>query len=189
MNRPITAYGPSFATPDVFVHSAFAFAAGAHAAVGQRRKYTDEPYIVHPARVASLVSQVRPCHDEMIAAAYLHDVVEDTKATIETITEFFGEWVARLVEEVTDVSVPSDGNRAARKAIDREHLANASADAQTIKLADLIDNTRDIVKHDPEFAKTYLREKEALLAVLTKGDRILYDLATRTLEEAKIALS
>jgi hypothetical protein len=71
------------------------------------------------------------------------------------------------------VSRPKDGNRAVRKAIDREHTARAPAGAQTVKLADLIANTRSIVKHDVAFARTYLAEKRLLLEVLTRGDAVL----------------
>jgi hypothetical protein len=77
-----------------------------------------------------------------------------------------------LVVEVTDVSRPTDGNPAQRKALDRAHLARASEWGQTIKLADLID-TADIAAHDPDLAKDYLAEKAALLTVLTKGDKRL----------------
>jgi guanosine-3',5'-bis(diphosphate) 3'-pyrophosphohydrolase len=109
----------------------------------------------------------------MIAAAYLHDVVEDTPVTLEAIELEFGAEVARLVEELTDVSRPEDGNRKTRKAIDREHSAAASPEGQTIKLADLIDNSETITKHDPDFAKVYMREKRALLEVMSDGDRDL----------------
>lgn len=154
------------------VERARVFATAAHAAVGQVRKYTFEPYIVHPTEVASIVVTV-PHTDEMLAAAYLHDVVEDTGVTIADIRAEFGEEVADLVGWLTDVSRPEDGNRAVRKAIDREHTAGAPAGAQTVKLADLIANTRSIVKHDAAFAKTYLAEKRLLLEVLTRGDAVL----------------
>jgi hypothetical protein len=68
------------------------------------------------------------------------------------------------------VSRPSDGNRARRAAIDREHSARASPRAKTIKLADLIDNTRDICKHDPSFARTFLSEVAVLVEVLGQGN-------------------
>jgi (p)ppGpp synthase/HD superfamily hydrolase len=149
------------------------FATAAHAAVGQLRKYTNEPYIVHPAEVVSIVRSV-PHTEAMLAAAWLHDVVEDTGVTIETVRAEFGEEVADLVSWLTDVSRPEDGNRAHRKARDREHTAAAPAEAQTVKLADLISNTRSIVAHDPKFAVTYLEEKRALLAVMTRGDAGLH---------------
>jgi len=89
----------------------------------------------------------------------------------------FGVDVATLVAALTDISRPNDGDRKIRKAIDRNHLAGASARAQTIKLADLIDNSRSIVERDPDFAKVYLAEKRELLAVLTEGDETLLNRA------------
>lgn len=148
------------------------FALAAHAAVAQLRKYTNEPYIVHPREVAQIVGTV-PHSYEMLAAAWLHDVVEDTGVTIEVIREEFGTDVAELVGWLTDVSRPEQGNRATRKAIDRAHTAMAPAEAQTIKLADLISNTKSIMEHDAAFAKTYLAEKKLLLEVMTKGDPVL----------------
>lgn len=152
------------------------FAEWSHGNAGQLRKYTGEPYIVHPREVAALVRSVP--HDEaMVAAAFLHDVVEDTPVSIERIRDIFGDDVASLVDQLTDVSKPSDGNRKARKEIDRQHTAKASARAKTIKLADLISNTESITAHDHEFAKVYLREKRALLEVLKEGDAVLYLIA------------
>ena len=143
----------------------------------QVRKYTEEPYINHPAAVAEILrkSGARP---EVIAAGYLHDVVEDCDVSLEEIEAEFGPDVAKLVDEVTDKSRPEDGNRATRKAIDRDSLAKASPEGQTIKLADLIDNTSSIVERDPNFAKVYLAEKRDLLEVLTKGDRRLWQRAS-----------
>lgn len=156
------------------VRKAHVYAMAAHAAVGQKRKYTGEPYIVHPAAVAKMVAGVPGATKDMVAAAWLHDVVEDTGCTSNDIHMGFGGEIASLVGWLTDVSRPEDGNRAKRKAIDREHTARAPAAAQTIKLADIIDNCRSIVKYDPEFAKVYLEEKRQLLEVLTKGDPGLY---------------
>jgi guanosine-3',5'-bis(diphosphate) 3'-pyrophosphohydrolase len=149
------------------------FATAAHAAVGQLRKYTHEPYIVHPAEVVSIL-KTRPHDPEMVAAAWLHDVVEDTGVSIEVIRAEFGSKVSDLVGWLTDVSRPEQGNRATRKAIDRAHTAAAPAEAQTIKLCDLISNTRSIVEHDEKFARVYLAEKRLLLEVMTKGDRTLW---------------
>jgi (p)ppGpp synthase/HD superfamily hydrolase len=145
------------------------FATAAHAAVAQLRKYTNEPYIVHPAEVVQIL-KTRPHDPEMVAAAWLHDVVEDTGVSIEVIRAEFGSKVSDLVGWLTDVSRPEQGNRATRKAIDRAHTASAPAEAQTIKLCDLISNTRSIVEHDPEFARVYLAEKRLLLEVMTKAD-------------------
>jgi len=154
------------------VEKARIFATAAHSAVAQLRKYTGEPYIVHPAEVVSIVRTVEHT-DEMLAAAWLHDVVEDTGVTIEVIRAEFGDEVAELVGWLTDVSRPEDGPRWFRKKKDREHTAEAPARAHTIKLADLISNSKSIVKYDPRFAKTYLEEKRLLLEVMTRGDSFL----------------
>lgn len=160
---------------------AFAFCIGAHVGAGQKRKYTGEDYYHHPMEVARLVmehaSGSMRCRELMTAAAYLHDVVEDTPVTLILVKQVFGSEVAELVEQLTDVSKPEDGNRAARKAIDLAHTAKASPMAKTIKLADLISNTRSIRQHDPEFAVVYLAEKRALLEVLKDGDPALYKMA------------
>lgn len=151
---------------------AYRFAKEAH--VDQKRKYTFEPYINHPVAVANIVASVsNDCG--MICAALLHDVLEDTDTTFKDIVDCgLGYPIASLVLELTDMSIPSDGNRAARKEIDRQHLAKASDKAQTVKLADLIDNTSSICAHDPNFAKVYMKEKEKLLEVLFRGDSRLY---------------
>ena len=155
-----------------------AFATEAHGAIDQRRKYTGEPYIVHPIAVAELVRSV-PHTPEMIAAALLHDVVEDTPVTIEQIRAAFGEEVAELVDWLTDVSKPGDGNRRVRKHLDLLHTAKAPPAAKTIKLADLIDNTRTISRYDPSFWPVYRREKRALLDVLREGDAKLWAMAAQ----------
>jgi (p)ppGpp synthase/HD superfamily hydrolase len=158
------------------VERARVFATAAHAAVGQKRKYTGEPYIVHPTEVAAIVAEAGGT-DEMVAAAFLHDVVEDTGVTLEDLQNEFGPDVANLVSWLTDVSRPEDGNRRVRKAIDRAHSAEAPAEAQTVKVADLISNSTTILKFDPGFAKVYLEEKRQLLEVLTKADPALLERA------------
>jgi (p)ppGpp synthase/HD superfamily hydrolase len=152
---------------------ALQFAKAAHESIDQRRKYSGEPYIVHPMAVAELVRSV-PHTPEMLAAAYLHDVVEDTPVTIEQIHDEFGPIVGDLVDWLTDVSKPSDGVRRVRKELDRQHTAKAPPEAKTIKLADLIDNTLTIRARDPSFWKVYRREKMALLDVLKEGDPSLW---------------
>jgi len=164
------------------------FAIHAHKRIFHARKYSLQPYDVHLRGVAELVASV--CDDpEIIAAAWLHDTVEDTPATFPEIERAFGPAVMRLVEELTDVSKPSDGNRAARKAIDRRHTAQASPRAKTIKLADLIDNCKDIFKHDVRFGRVYLDEMAALLDVLTEGDATLLRQARALVETCRKRLA
>ena len=155
------------------VKKALEFATEAHK--GQVRKYTGEPYIAHPIEVMGLLKQVVD-DPEMHAAALLHDVVEDTP--IMNVRIGFTPRVAALVSDLTDVSKPEDGNRAARKELDRQHSAQASPEAQTIKLADLISNSKSIMEHDPKFAKVYMREKTALLEVLVQGHPTLHKQAS-----------
>ena len=140
---------------------------------GQFRKYSGLPYIVHPTEVATIVQTVEHS-EEMIAAALLHDVVEDTEYSFEDIANEVSPKVAELVKGLTDVSNPQDGNRKVRKAIDKDHLAEQNAEVQTIKLADVISNSQDIKANDPSFAKVYIEEMKALLEVMTKGDKTLY---------------
>ena len=140
---------------------------------GQMRKYSGLPYIVHPIEVATIVQTVDHT-DEMIAAAMLHDVVEDTDFTLEDIAKRTSQEVADLVEGMTEVSKPEDGNRKTRKAMDRDFLAKQSAEVQTIKLADMISNSQDIKTYDPKFAEVYIPEMKELLKVLDKGDKTLY---------------
>lgn len=146
------------------------FATEAHG--DQLRKYHGTPYISHPLAVADIVKSV-PHTEEMLVAAVLHDVVEDTPVTIEQIFEEFGDKVGELVHYLTDVSKPEDGNRAYRKQLDAEHNAKGPAEAQTIKVADLIHNSSDIASHDPKFWKTYRVEKLNTLNLLEKADATL----------------
>jgi (p)ppGpp synthase/HD superfamily hydrolase len=158
---------------------ALIFATRAHD--GQVRKYTGVPYIYHPIAVAEIVRGF-PHTEEMIAAALLHDVVEDTPVTIEEIQKEFGDKVAELVGWLTDVSKPEDGNRKVRKQMDLEHIAKAPVDAKTVKLADLIDNTSSIVRHDPDFWRVYRKEKAAVLQVLKEGNSMLWQIANEQVE-------
>ena len=158
------------------------YATAAHAAVGQMRKYTDEPYIVHPIRVGDIVDKFGGT-DEMISAAYLHDVVEDTGVSIEDILDMFGSVVAVIVDGLTDVSKPEDGNRAVRKAMDRQHSADATWAVQFVKCADIIDNAADIGENDPSFNVVYRKEMAALLEVLDKvKDDPIYAAAVKAVQ-------
>jgi (p)ppGpp synthase/HD superfamily hydrolase len=157
---------------EFYFGKALIFARLAHGS--QVRKYTGEPYLNHCRDVAETVLAYDP-HVAVIEAALLHDTIEDTSVTAHEIEWFFGKQVAELVLQVSDVSTPAHGNRAARKAIDRDHLARASPAAKTIKLADLISNTKSICRHDPGFARIYLAEKRLLLPVLTGGNPYLWD--------------
>jgi (p)ppGpp synthase/HD superfamily hydrolase len=145
---------------------AVSFAAFAHR--NDVRKYTNEPYIVHPIEVATIVIQYTSSIDGAIVAL-LHDVVEDTEYTISDIIDRFGVKIARHVAAVTKPSKPEDGNRAVRKEMDRLHYVKGETLAQNVKLADIMSNSRNIVKEDPKFARVYLKENLALAESLNKG--------------------
>jgi len=166
------------------IERAAEFARTAHGSINQRRKYTNEPYIVHPRAVAAIVAEVTS-DEAAIAAAWLHDVVEDTPVTIQQIQAEFGSLIAALVSDVTNVSQKVDGNRRYRKAIDLKHLAEADSRAKTIKLADIIDNLNGFSKIDRNFARVYLVEKADQLAVLKEGDPRLYQSAEALLVKCR----
>lgn len=140
------------------------FAAWAHASVNHRRKYTGQPYIVHPAEVALLVQRHSMHTPEMVAVAWLHDVLEDTPVPYAQLRQEFGEPIANMVDELTEKPPVVPANRATRKAAEALRLAGVSHSAKVVKLADLLSNSRSIVRHDPKFAQVYLREKAHLLA-------------------------
>lgn len=156
------------------VKAASAFAHAAHAASGQKRKYTGDDYIAHPHNVANTVALSAHNAPEVVAAAWLHDVVEDCPGIDNGMIQyFFGPAVARLVDECSHVDRTDDPrklNRFERMAIELARAADISNEAKTIKLADLLDNTGSISAHDPEFAKVYMLEKRRLIRVLVGGD-------------------
>ncbi len=163
------------------IDAAAEFAKTAHESIDQRRKYTNEPYIVHPEEVANIVASVTE-DENMICAAWLHDVVEDTSVTLEDIRENFGDDVAHLVDGLTNVSQLTDGNRKTRIAIDRQHTSQTDSRTKTIKLADLIANLTDIVDQNAGFARKYLAEKELLLTVLTDGNSELFNRVKKVIQ-------
>jgi (p)ppGpp synthase/HD superfamily hydrolase len=147
-----------------------------HSHKEQVRKYTGEPYIVHPIAVASLVNK-HGGDQNMQIAALLHDVVEDCEVTFNEIAQRFGPDVMELVFWLSSASkvAPFTGNRAARKAFDQAVLAGAPERAKIIKCADLIDNTQSICVHDRHFATVYLKEKADLLKVMTVDHPLWYE--------------
>lgn len=170
---------------DSIAYRAMMLARDAH--TDQVRKYTGNPYSDHLAEVAGIVATVvdyDSMHpDALIATAWLHDIVEDCGYTDQSLWEALDpnferitetEQVVRGVLWLSDMEV---GNRATRKKLSCERLARAPHWVQTIKCADLISNTSSIVKHDPDFARVYLREKRDLLRAMTKADRRLWQLA------------
>ena len=114
----------------------------------QRRKDAQaSPYINHPIALANVLVREGGVTDPVvIAAALLHDTLEDTQTTSAELRETFGDRIAGIVEEVTD-----DKNllKAERKRLQVEHAAHISREAKLVKLADKICNVRDVAVHPP----------------------------------------
>lgn len=158
------------------------FAREKHAA--QLRKYTNVPYFVHLEEVAIMVDRAG-MSENAIAAAWLHDVVEDQDVLSYTIYCEFGDAVGVMVAALTNEPPAPGINRQQRHEKDLFRLDNSGAEAQTIKCADLISNTSTIVKYDPGFAKVYLPEKRAVLDVLTCAHDGLRQQALDSLRQAE----
>jgi guanosine-3',5'-bis(diphosphate) 3'-pyrophosphohydrolase len=122
------------------------FAAERHRS--QLRKGAEStPYINHPLEVARILIDEGGVSDpEVIAAALLHDTIEDTETTGEELLALFGERVTGLVQEVTDdKALPKE----TRKQLQIFHAPHKSSGAALVKLADKIANVRDIVERPP----------------------------------------
>lgn len=140
---------------------------------GQKRKYTGRPYIEHPARVAGKIGVYINAYDEMVSAAYLHDVVEDTQVTLKDIEVATSSHVADLVKALTNPSKEHPQMaRADRKAMDRDHLKNAHWEVKVIKMIDRIDNLLEMTEAPWDFKLLYAQESLALAEVV--GDVDLY---------------
>ena len=125
---------------------AIAFAADKHRR--QRRKDAEaSPYINHPIALARVLTVEAGLTDPvLLAAAVLHDTLEDTETTYEELRERFGATVASVVLEVTDDKTL---DKADRKRLQIEHAAGISRRAKLVKLADKICNVRDVASSPP----------------------------------------
>jgi (p)ppGpp synthase/HD superfamily hydrolase len=163
--------------------TALEFARNAHR--NQTRKYTGLPYVGHVIAVSETVASHGGDHNQIIAAL-LHDTVEDTDVTLESVRANFGDDVATLVEELTNVYKAADYphlSRAARKALEAERLGKISPRAQTIKYADFLNNSEDILAKDADFAKVYLLEIAHKLELMTLGDpKLREEVLTRVID-------
>lgn len=174
------------------VEKARVFAVAAHEAVKQRRKFTDELYPIHTLEVAAEVANSAPDADVLdIVTAILHDIIEDTGITRELIKAEFGEVVANLVVQLTDVALPEHGNRALRMAINAVHVKYITVRAKRIKLRDINHNVRNIAAADPDFGKVYLPEKKNQMIVgeMREADPVFYDALMEFIDEQIIKLN
>lgn len=113
----------------------------------QMRKDNQTPFINHPIQVAELISSVGGIQNEnILCAAILHDIIEDTPTTFEEVKNAFGKEVALIVMECSDdKSLP----KAERKRLQVEKVRYKSNSAKIVKLADKIANMTDIIVNAP----------------------------------------
>jgi (p)ppGpp synthase/HD superfamily hydrolase len=136
-----------------------AFATISHS--GQMRKDGKSPYIVHPERVVKALQEAGVTDQEVLAAAYLHDVLEDTNGVIDGV---FPERVVKLVKDLTKPAGIKDKNAYI------SGFADKPFEVVLIKLADRYDNLLDGSKTlKPEWVKNYLTGADALLAAALKA--------------------
>lgn len=139
---------------------------------GVNRKFGTIPYIVHPEAVAEIISQVTDDTD-VIAAAWLHDIVEDTDTTIDDIRSAFNDNIAQLVWEVSKITDNCSCSRDFRVMMNCVHYGNGSRWAKAIKIADAIHNLPLMIRDNPTFAARYVTEKKILLEFIKDGHPLL----------------
>lgn len=183
---------------DDLLDKAYAFANSKHD--GQTRKYTGKPYITHPVSVSTIISAHMSNIEPIFAfspldvatfqvIALLHDTIEDTDATYSEIENEFGIYIRNIVYWLTNVSQPEMGNRAYRKQMDLQHILQSPIEAVCLKMADVIDNCKDIVQRELEtnepstFAKKYLKEKLTFLKAIWKEKKTRFEPYAEKLKE------
>ena len=154
---------------------AYEFAKAAHGSIKQLRKYSNEPYITHLEEVCRILESAGETDQDVLAATLLHDVIDDVfphkpEYGPLQIKELFGDRVLEMVYDLTNVFTHENFpniNRSDRKDLEAEIISKISDNSLKIKLADMIHNSGDIVKNDPEFASIYLKEIRKILDLLT----------------------
>ena len=128
------------------VDKAIIYATEAHK--GAERRGKGFPYIIHPLEAMSIVATITT-DPELLAAAALHDVIEDTSQTYEDIKDAFGERVAKLVSSESDVQFPEMSVSESwhmRKEIAMKHLKDSSMDVKTVAIGDKLSNMRAMAR-------------------------------------------
>lgn len=156
---------------------AIVFAVRAHA--GTERRGKGFPYIVHPMEAVEIVATMTK-DQELLAAAVLHDTVEDTDTTVEQIRTEFGDRIASLVASESDTmpeGVSEEDSWHARKQAAIDRLARASHDAKVVALGDKLSNMRAI-------ARDYAQQGDALWNLFHVKDRKEHEWHYRGLAES-----
>lgn len=134
------------------IEKAVAFATKAHA--GQYRKGTDRPYILHPIETMAIITRLVRYDEDLIAAAVLHDVVEDTSVTLNRLEKEFGPRVSGLVASVTEDKMrkmPPEATWRARKWQTIFNLRKADRETKALVLADNLSNLRELKRNHEKY--------------------------------------
>ena len=162
---------------------AIVFAVRAHA--GTERRGKGFPYIVHPMEAVEIVSTMTN-DQELLAAAILHDTVEDTDVTLEQLRATFGERIAALVaiesDTITVDGTPVKASWHERKQATMDRLAAAPLDAKIVALGDKLSNMRAI-------ARDYAVQGDTLWNLFRTNDRKDHEWHYRGLARALSELS
>ena len=153
---------------DPLIRKAGHFARHAHR--GQQRKYRGSPYSHHPFRVARAVARHEIGSRITVAAALLHDTIEDTGVREGDLRRKFGDEITDLVVELTKPLYPNSLSRAKRFEHELKRLATISRRAKIIKLLDRMDNVRESAQVEDSFTEIYLGESKALARELHDAD-------------------
>ncbi len=127
---------------------------------GQVRKFSGKEYFVHPSSVAKLVNKFTKDKD-LVAAAYLHDTLEDTNATEKELRENFGKTITDLVKELTSSDEGIKRLGKAKFLLDK--MSKMSEGALTVKLCDRLDNVKDLDTGSAKFKDKYTKETNFIL--------------------------
>ena len=160
-----------------FLDRAIIFAVKAHA--GTERRGKGYPYIIHPMEAVEIVATMTK-DQELLAAAILHDTVEDTNVTVDQIRDEFGDRVADLVASESDempVGVSEEDSWHARKQAAIDRLSKASREAKIVAMGDKLSNMRAI-------ARDYAEQGDKLWNLFHVNDRKSHEWHYRGLADA-----
>ena len=157
---------------------AIEFAVQAHA--GMERRGKGFPYVVHPLEAMAIAATMTP-DQEVLAAAVLHDVVEDTDVTLDDLRSLFGDRVARLVDSESD-RPELRGDWRARKEESLKRISEASRDEKIVALGDKLSNMRAI-------ARDYTTEGESFWMRFNIKEKSVHSWRYHALADALSSLS
>lgn len=149
---------------------AIRFAANAHR---KQKRASGKPYISHPVEVAKIVKQFKTSHniDALIAAAYLHDTIEDTDATYEDLVKLFGGLIADIVQELTSDEGGAEYKQKGKTQYLKDKMVNMTDWALVVKLADRLHNVSELDKggKGDEWGRKYKKQTQSIMDELERS--------------------